>query len=206
MNGIRANVTSPSSIIMHFDLVYQGSNLWTVSFMVTEDGAYTIYGNATDVLGDTTHLGPSIIYGDFSSPIITIHSPETGDRGENPPVFNLTITEYVIDSTWYMIFDGSEWSEIVFFTGTTDTIDQSLWNSLSNGELIIRFFANDTFGNVGYSDTSFTKGSEPSGEPSETIIIITEEQLRTIFTALGFMAIGGTLIVLITNERRRSTR
>ena len=161
MNGIRANVTSPSSDIMHLDLVYQGSDLWTVSFNVTEDGAYTIYVNATDILGDTTHLGPSIIYGDFSNPIITIHSPEVGDRGENPPVFNLTITEYVIDSTWYMIFDGNEWSEIVFFTGTTGTIDQSLWDSLSNGELIIRFFANDTFGNKGYSDTSFTKGSEP---------------------------------------------
>ncbi|UCC19655.1 MAG: hypothetical protein JSV62_16400 [Promethearchaeota archaeon] len=205
-DGIRANVTTPSMILLHIELVYQGSNLWTGSFNVTEDGIYTIYVNATDVLGDSTHIGPSIIYGDFSNPIITINSPEIGDLGESPPNFNITIIDYSIDSTWYKIYDGSKWSEITFFTGTTGTINQTIWDSLNNGELIIRFFANDTFGNTGYSDTSFIKGTEPSDDDTELRILITGEQLTIIFIVLGFITIAGVIVALITNERKQQIR
>ena len=205
-DGIRANVTTPSMSIIFLDLVYQGSNQWTGNFIVTEDGTYTIYINATDILGDITHIGPSTINGDFTSPLITVNSPAIGDLGTSPPDFDLTIVDFSIDKTWFTIFDGSKWSEITFFTGTSGTIEQTLWDSLNNGDLIIRFYANDTFGNTGYADTSIFKGSEQTdGTPEETIQI-SGGQLLAILTITGFMVIGGILVVLITNEKKRSLR
>ena len=205
-NGIRANVTTPSMIILFVNLVYQGSNQWTGTFTVTEDGIYTIYINATDILGDSTHIGPAVINGDFTDPSITINDPILGDKGTNPPDFDLTIVDYSIDSMWYLIFDGSKWSEITFFTGTSGTINQSLWNSLNNGELIIRFFANDTFGNTGYADTSFIKEAASQGEDPDGVILISEEDLIMIITTTIFMVIGGVVIALINGEKKRPRR
>jgi len=67
-----------------------------------------------------------------------------------------------------------------------DTIDQSIWEGISEGYLIIRFYANDTLGNIDFDEVSIIKAPE-AGEPEPDL-------LRTIATILSI--IGGTFTVL----------
>jgi hypothetical protein len=201
-NGIRANVTTPSAGIIHIDLVYQGSNTWNATFTVIENGTYTIWINATDILSDSTHIGPSTISGDLLNPSVTISSP-IGTSGINPPNFDVTISDTNLDTTWYSIFDGIQWSENKIFTGATGTIDQTLWDSILKGDVIIRFFGNDTLGNIGYADTSVTKevastpggdGGDPGGtEPGKQL---TEEEYITIASISLIAVFAGGFVLL----------
>ena len=61
-------------------------------------GIYTIYINATDILGNTTIIGPTTIIGDFSDPEITIITPEVRDSATDAPDFSLTIAGLIFKS------------------------------------------------------------------------------------------------------------
>ncbi|GAI96358.1 unnamed protein product, partial [marine sediment metagenome] len=39
-----------------------------------------------------------------------------------------------------------------FFTGNTGKIDEDYWNSCGNGTIVIKFYANNSFGNIGYKE------------------------------------------------------
>ena len=202
-NGIRVNVSTPSAGIIYVNLIYQGSNLWTGTFTVTEDGIYTIWINATNNLGDTAYIGPSIINGDFNAPVIVISSPNLGDSKTNPPNFDVSITDTFLNTTWYSIFDGTQWSENITFSGATGTIDQTLWESLSNGELIIRFYANDSLGNFAYAEISFIKEEVEEDEP-KVAILIGGEQLLTILIISAVIPSSVGVGVTIQVKKKRS--
>ena len=205
-NGIRANVTAPSAEIIFIELVYQGSNQWLGNFTVTEDGTYTIWINATDNFGDTSYLGPIIVNGDFSEPIIIVNSPSNADSGFEPPDFDVNITDVFIDQMWYTIFDGIKWSENIFFIGATGTIDETLWESIITGEIIIRFYANDSLGNIGYEDIGFLKDVESEEEDDDDGLKINGIQLVTISTILGISIVGGVVILKFDTKRKRPDR
>ena len=95
---------------------------------------------------------------DLEPPIISINSPYPGDKfGKNPPAFNLSITEWDLDSIWYTMDNG--------LTNTTTTfinqIDLTLWNSLGNGTINLIFYANDSVGNVGSKEIKILKDILP---------------------------------------------
>ena len=70
----------------------------------------------------------------------------------------VTITDANSFTSWYIIYDGVKWSANKVFSGTTGTIDKSIWDSLIDGDLVIRFYASDTLGNIAYYDRGFIKG------------------------------------------------
>ena len=192
-NGIRAIISTPSASIIYANLTYQGSNQWTAIFNVIEEGTYVIWINSSNTLGNPSIIGPLNISGDFSAPIIIINSPAIGESGPNTPNFNVTITDILISTTWYSIFDGDQRSENITFTGTTGTIDQTLWDSLSNGELIIRFYANDTKGYEGYNsvivikDTTAPTLTAPANITTEFSI----DGVAQNFTAIDYSTLKG---------------
>ena len=202
-NGIRANISTPSAGIIYVNLTYQGSNQWTGTFNVTEEGTYVMWINATNILGNPSIIGPSNISGDFSAPVIVINSPAIGDSSSNAPNFNVTITDILISTTWYSIFDGNQWSGNITFSGTTGTIDQTLWDSLSNGELIIRFYANDSLGNLAYVDTSLIKGIDgDSGGDTEFAILLNEEQFLITSVIITLVVLGGIVILMTDSDKK----
>ena len=88
---------------------------------------------------------------------MSINSPIANKGFEDPPTFDLSITDSHFHQSWYSTWDGVNWSANYFFSGTTGTINQSLWSSLPQGTLTIRFFANDSLGNYNFSSVTVVK-------------------------------------------------
>ncbi|MHA1986926.1 MAG: beta strand repeat-containing protein, partial [Promethearchaeota archaeon] len=93
------------------------------------------------------------IYVDNLGPSITINTPVLNQLiGPITPNFDITITDGNFDSSWYNI-NGTDF----VFVGTIGTINQSAWDTLLNGTNSIRFYANDTMGNLNYQDVDIQK-------------------------------------------------
>jgi len=156
--GIWATITTPSLQSIFVKLNYQGGDIWNGTFIVVESGLYEITINATDIAENTGYSGPINISGDVTSPVIDINSPQQDSLiGTNAPAFKITVTEPNLHSTWYKLYNGTIWSNNVNFTGSIGTIETSLWNSMPNEVITIRFYANDTFGKIGTSQINVTK-------------------------------------------------
>ncbi|GAJ11485.1 unnamed protein product, partial [marine sediment metagenome] len=89
---------------------------------------------------------------DTDPPVITVINPNLDDVfGTNPPEYHVTVEEEKLNCTWYRISNGSlELSEKIGFSSgssiveLTGQINESLWNSFSDGNLTVRFYANDS--------------------------------------------------------------
>jgi len=109
---------------------------------------------------------------DVTAPIITFNNPQNSDViGATAPNFNISIDELNLDKTWYSLNGGNN----VTFTGFTGTINQALWDALSEGNVIIRFYANDTLGRIGFQEVTVVKlisQSNSPGIPGYNIVLL----------------------------------
>jgi len=104
--------------------------------------------------------------GDSIAPVITIILPSANSVfGLDAPSYQITIVELNLDTIWYTL-DGGGTNYI--FTNLTGTFNQLTWEALSEGNFTIRFYANDTAGNIGSADV--TVGKDISA-PVITIIL-----------------------------------
>jgi len=88
-------------------------------------------------------------------PNIIINSPTTNQFfGGNTPDYNVEIYGQNLDTFWYTIDGGAE---NYTFTATIGNINQTAWNSLLSGTVIIRFYVNNTYGDIGYATVSVIK-------------------------------------------------
>ncbi|MFX1590365.1 MAG: hypothetical protein ACFFC1_19705, partial [Promethearchaeota archaeon] len=91
-------------------------------------------------------------------PVISIVSPDNYTLfGTIAPNYSLTITEGIGNYSWYEFLDTGEKSVPMELEGTlnediNDTFDQTLWDNLDNGTVTIRFYVNDSLGDVGQVD------------------------------------------------------
>ncbi|GAH52652.1 unnamed protein product [marine sediment metagenome] len=124
---------------------------------------------------------------DVTAPIIAINNPQNSDViGATAPNFDISIDELNLDKTWYSLNGGNN----ITFTGLTGTINQALWDALSEGNVIIRFYANDTLGRIGFQEVSVVKTiSQPSppGIPGYNILLL--------------LGIVSTIAVIIVKKR-----
>jgi len=99
---------------------------------------------------------------DLTPPDITIHSPVSDQEfGVDAPTYNITITsEYLLHSLWYTI-DGGVTNYTSY--GLTGAINQNAWDSASQGNILITFYAEDDTGKIGTSSVTVIKSipSEP---------------------------------------------
>jgi len=94
---------------------------------------------------------------DDDPPNIIINSP-TIDHvfGFEAPNFNITIVESNLDTMWYTL-DGGLTNYT--FSGFTGFINQTAWDEKEDGDITIRFYANDSLGHVGFEDVQILKDS-----------------------------------------------
>lgn len=135
----------------------------------------------------------------YDTPQIAIISPTLNEIfGFNAPDFNITINDLSpINATWYTIDGGLA---NYTFSGLTGFINQLGWGQKEDGVLTIRFYANDSLGNLGFEDVNVIKdttapniainspiqdGIFGSTSPEFNISIIEENLVSTWYTLEG---------------------
>ncbi|MFW9873374.1 MAG: DNRLRE domain-containing protein [Candidatus Thorarchaeota archaeon] len=109
---------------------------------------------------------------DYISPEIHINSPDDNELfGFEAPNFDLTIIDQSLNATWFTLDGGLK---NITFSGLTGSINQSEWGKMPSGPITLRFYANDSFGNLGFRDIDIVKDIKA---PKITIISPTPYQL-----------------------------
>jgi hypothetical protein len=124
----------------------------------------TITFYADDMAGNVGSASV-LVEKDIDDPIITINTPNNNIETTPAPSFDLTIVETNLDTIWYTLDDGI--TNII--CGTSGTIDQTIWGNLVDGTYTLKFYANDTAGNLGSSEVTVKK--KPS-IPSYDILLL----------------------------------
>ncbi|MHA2284104.1 MAG: DUF2341 domain-containing protein, partial [Promethearchaeota archaeon] len=121
---------------------------------VPPNGTVTLRFYANDTVGNL-NFTEIVVRKDFIAPAITINSPNTNDLyGDNAPSYDLTVVDGNLDSIWYSLDGGTTNSTPVSATGT---INLGMWSGRPNGTVTLRFYANDTMGNVNYEEVVVRK-------------------------------------------------
>ena len=121
-----------------------------------DQAAWDLCGNGTVTIrfyanNTWSHEGYQeiVIRKDNIAPNISILSPEPNQLFGNATFgFNLSIIESNLDTVWYSLNGGKNY----IFSGSNGTIEQTAWDSCGNGTVAIRFYANDTVGNIGIEE------------------------------------------------------
>jgi len=121
------------------------------------EGLHTIQVIGNDTLGFMRYsqLRYFTVVSDIFPPNITINSPLLNDLfGSTAPFFNLTILDPDVNTIWYT-FDGGLINLTI--TWKFGYLDQTEWDKIGNGTATIRFYANDTIGNIGFEEITIRK-------------------------------------------------
>ena len=117
------------------------------------NGSITIRFSVNDSAGNLA-FKDIIIYKDIISPEIIINSPYLnqlfGNRTFN---FDLTILEPNLNSTWYSLNGGENYT----FLSTSDKINRTAWDMCDNGTVLLKFYATDYAGNEGSKEILIRK-------------------------------------------------
>jgi hypothetical protein len=131
------------------------------------NGSLVIEFSAIDIVNNTivTRL---YLMKDIYGPNIVIISPNSGQAFKSdPPSFEVRVTDWNLESMWYNIDNGVN----VTFTGNF-TLSLSLWMSLSQGEHVIFFFANDSVGNLAVVQRIIEKELDASNDDGKSLLLI----------------------------------
>jgi hypothetical protein len=113
------------------------------------EGSLTIRFYANDTAGNIGSAAVTVKK-DISAPVITIIFPLPDSIfGLVAPNYNISINELDLDTIWYTLDGGITNYTITDLTGT---FNHTAWEALSEGSVTIRFYANDTAGNIGFID------------------------------------------------------
>jgi len=119
------------------------------------EGIFLVDIFAEDSLGYISDSIRLTLYKDTVQPVIDIVLPQSNDiYGEISPNFEISVSENHLNTTWYILIGEST---IMSFTGFSGTIDQTIWDLFGNGTVSIRFYANDTAGNIGNKEITVQK-------------------------------------------------
>ncbi|MFW9819704.1 MAG: nitrous oxide reductase family maturation protein NosD [Candidatus Thorarchaeota archaeon] len=133
------------------------------------NGTVIIIFYAIDMAGNI-NSSQVIIRKDAYEPDITIHSPITDEVfGSMSPNFTLSIIEDSLVSTWYTI-DGITGTFSI--TELSGTIDQATWDLVPQGNVVIRFYAEDAAGNLGMNSITIIKYIQISQIPGYNLLLL----------------------------------
>jgi len=122
----------------------------------------TFYAN--DTLGHTNSAQVTI-YKDNTSPIIEIIAPLPDQLfQEEPPSFEVEISDPNLDVMWYTLNN----STIRYYFIENGTIDQDAWNALTDFDIVITFYARDQLLNTGFKSINIMKNytQTPGDDPN----------------------------------------
>lgn len=122
------------------------------------DGIINITFYSNDTVGNIAFRKIYVIK-DTIIPTIEISSPlEDQTFGSDPPNFIVTIKDEYLDLMWYTLDDGISNYEFI----NNGTINQEAWDALPNGEVSIRFYAQDKARNIVFGEVIIIKNVSKS--------------------------------------------
>ncbi|MFX1530578.1 MAG: DUF2341 domain-containing protein [Promethearchaeota archaeon] len=109
---------------------------------------------ANDTLGNLNYT-EVLVRKDIIAPLITISEPNNYDLfGSTPPNITIAFNDPNLDDQWYQLDNGTVVTANYTWTGF---IAQGVWDQVGNGTVTITFYANDTLGNLNYTDVEVYK-------------------------------------------------
>jgi len=118
-----------------------------------QNGTINITFYANDTSGNII-CKEVVVRKDTSTPEITVISPISYQLfGEETINFNLSIIGLNIEERWYSLNGGINYS----FSQESGIIDQNAWDSCTNGTVSIKFYANNSIGNIGIEELTIYK-------------------------------------------------
>jgi hypothetical protein len=143
------NITLPNSSVIYRPMILIAVLTWSANYTVDADGIYTVRINGTDDADNVGYITDTF-EGDITAPSITINIPNLNDLfGISAPSYDLSVADANLDSIWYSLDGGITNSTPVSATGT---INLGMWSGRPNGTVTIRFYANDTAGNLNFTE------------------------------------------------------
>ncbi|MFW9820626.1 MAG: hypothetical protein ACFFE5_13535, partial [Candidatus Thorarchaeota archaeon] len=119
-----------------------------------EEGEFNIQFFTEDKAGNI-NISSLILFKDTTPPEITINAPLSNSLyGNDSPDFEISVNVANLDKVWYML-DG--YPEKYIITEFYGTINQTAWDYFGNVSITVKFYANDTAGNVRIQDISIRK-------------------------------------------------
>jgi len=163
-----AGVYSDNNLIysnFFFDNVNQAqdfgsNNQWNNSLIGNYWSDYVGVDANDDGIGDTPYniQGPAGSQDNYplmwTSIVIIINSPQMGDLFDVSPNFNISIEIGIANTTWYTL-DGGLTN--FTFTGLTGKIDETEWDQRLDGLVTIKFFANNSGGDISSNKVTVIK-------------------------------------------------
>jgi parallel beta-helix repeat protein len=170
--GVTADVSSQSN------LIYMNSFIGN-TYHAKDDGSYSrwdngtignFWDNITDKDIDDDGIADNSIYNIpgtslkndtkpmyWDAPVLNATSPINNTLfGKNAPSYSVIIEEGRGDTFWYVFLETGGNSSAPMIGSLKETtsgqFSQSLWNALSNGTRIIRFYMNDSRGYINFTD------------------------------------------------------
>ena len=108
------------------------------------------------------------VHRDIYFPFIEIIDPSSSQFcGILAPSFNFTVSTLALDTLWYTINDSTP-NIIIASEGF---IDQQVWNIFGEGNLHIKFWANNTYGQVNYMEVIVSKTTQVIERKAYAIIV-----------------------------------
>ncbi|TFG22030.1 MAG: DUF1349 domain-containing protein [Promethearchaeota archaeon] len=135
-----------------------------------EDGLFQIRFFSNDSSGNINDTCIWTLIKDTEAPSLKVNSPTNASIFNLPPLINITAFDPNFDSVWYEV-DGVK---IILTNNIAEPFNISIWNSLENGSFQIKFFSNDSLGNI--NDTCIWTLIKDTKAPS----IIVNEPLAEI--------------------------
>ncbi len=158
IDAISYNVTGNSTKI---DISNLNNTLFSLDQYIwanLNEGMFQVSFYANDTVGNGNDTLTITLYKDTLKPTITIISPVSNEPIDlKPPAFNISIDELNLNTTWYSMFNGIDWSKNIIITSLNGTINQTIWDTLPYGIINITFYANDSAGNINFTQVSVIK-------------------------------------------------
>ena len=200
---------SNDSLVLSQQIPFEsGGSMVEISGQINEslwnlfsDGNITLRFWANDSSGNLNWVEVDVIK-DATSPIVSILNLIPGEIfNTTAPEFALEITELHLNRTWYVV-NGSE---KIYFAETSGSINQTIWESLQNGSVLIQFFAIDNVGNVGIAEIVVLKYVEaetetPPDDPEEPTSP-DAELITPLMVILTIASIGVALTIAMWRKR-----
>ncbi|NVM17583.1 MAG: hypothetical protein HWN80_07690 [Candidatus Lokiarchaeota archaeon] len=123
------------------------------------EGPFTIELFANDTAGNLNNFHTLNLTKDTSAPIVDIVHPLPDETySTSAPQITLNINDATLDSAWYYIAGTNFTFQFTPSLGTNIiTINQEAWNSLSEGNVTIIFYANDSLGRISFDSIRLEK-------------------------------------------------
>ncbi len=137
------------------DIPFTGNGTISQSdWFICDYGSISIKFYANDSLGNED-FSEVIVQKELSPPSIIINNPISDQLfGVIAPIYNVEITDFNgIDTMWYSLDGGL--TNIIFTTNSS--INQTIWDTFGDGNITIRFYANNSIGIIGFSEVSIVK-------------------------------------------------